>query len=220
MPSSWYRTMKSVWSVIARFNGRMIHDSVRESRRAPASAAAAGAGGKRSMPGDPASVALARRAVPGHRQRLAARAHTWCLLPALQSFRGLLRHDLRVLAYHRVRETGPGFAFDPGLVSASPAQFHRQMEHVRDRFHPVSCREVVAALEGGAALPRDAVLVTFDDGYDDNHGVAFPILRGLGVPATFFVATGHIDSGLPYAYDWLAHLVLTMEGERLRLPGL
>src|SRR3546814_4476775 len=84
----------------------------------------------------------------------------------------------------------------------------------------VSCREIVAALDGGLALPRDAVLVTFDDGYDDNHAIAFPILRDLGVPATFFVATGHIDSGLPYAYDWLAHMVVTMDADRLRLPDL
>src|SRR3546814_3608060 len=85
------------------------------------------------------------------------------------------------------------------------------MQHLRDRFHPVSCREIVAALDGGPTLPRDAALVTFDDGYDDNHAIAFPILRDLGVPATFFVATGHIDSGLPYAYDWLVHMASSDE---------
>lgn len=172
------------------------------------------------MPSDPATTAHDPQTAPGRRQRLAARAHAWRMLPVLQTVRGLFRRDLRVLAYHRVRDLDPGFAFDPALVSASPADFRSQMRHVRDRFHPVSCREVVAALDGGPALPRDAVLVTFDDGYDDNHAVAFPILRELGVPATFFVATGHIDSGLPYAYDWLAHLVLTMDTDRLRLPDL
>ena len=78
----------------------------------------------------------------------------------------------------------------------------------------MSCREVVAALDGGPALPHDPVLVTFDDGYDDNHAIAFPILREFGVPATFFVATGHIDNGLPYGYDWLAHLVVTARAVR------
>lgn len=160
------------------------------------------------------------QAAPGRRQRLAMHAHAWRLLPTLQRVRGLFRRDLRVLAYHRVRETAPGFDFDPALVSATPAAFREQMQYLRERLHPVSCREVVAALEGGPALPRDATLVTFDDGYDDNHALAFPILRELGVPATFFVATGHIDSGLPYAYDWLAHLVLTMDTRRLHLPEL
>lgn len=172
------------------------------------------------MQGDATIDADPAHAAPGLRQRLAARAHGWRMLPLLQTVRGWFRHDLRVLAYHRVRETGPGFAFDPALVSATPPDFHAQMQHLRDRYHPVSCREVVAALEGGPALPRNAVLVTFDDGYDDNHAIAFPILRALGVPATFFVATGHVDSGLPYAYDWLAHLVITSDAPRLVLPGL
>ena len=176
---------------------------------------------RRAMPPEPALAApLHAPSAPGRRQRLATRAHAWRLLPVLQAMRGWLRRDLRVLAYHRVRGHDAGFAFDPALVSASPEDFRAQMRYLRDRFHPVSCREVVAALDGGPALPRDAVLVTFDDGYDDNHAVAFPILRELGVPATFFVATGHIDGGLPYAYDWLAHLVLTAPGEALRLPRL
>src|SRR5690606_9365001 len=157
---------------------------------------------------------------PARRQRLANGTHRLGLLPLLQGARRLLRRDLRVLAYHRVRELGDGFAFDPDLVSATPEDFRAQMRHVAQRFHPVSCREVVAALDGGPALPRDPVLVTFDDGYDDNHAIAFPILREFGVPATFFVATGHIDNGLPYGYDWLAHLVVTARTGRLQLPTL
>src|SRR3546814_17600236 len=89
------------------------------------------------------------------------------------------------------------------------------MQHLRDRFHPVSCREIVAALDGGLALPRDAALVTFDDGYDDNHAIALPILSDLGVPAPFFVATGHIDSGRPSDYAWLELPVVTRDASGL-----
>lgn len=157
---------------------------------------------------------------PGRREWLARRAGALRILPLLQQVRRWLRRDLRVIAYHRVRDIGAGFSFDPMLVSASPDAFRSQMQRVRDRFHPVGCREVLAALDGGTNLPRDAVLVTFDDGYDDNYHQAFPILRELGVPATFFVATGHIDSGLPYAYDWLAHMVRTTTAPRLHVAEL
>ena len=41
-------------------------------------------------------------------------------------------------------------------------------------------------------------MVTFDDGYADNADLAAPILRRLGIPATFFIISGRIDS----TNDW------------------
>ena len=168
----------------------------------------------------PASDPPQSPAVPGRRERLARRAQSLGLLPLLRWIRGWSRHDLRVIAYHRVRDMDAGFHFDPMLVSALPEVFREQMRYIATHFHPVGSAEVIAALDGGASLPRNAVLVTFDDGYDDNFHVAFPILRELGVPATFFVSTGHIDSGKPYVYDWLAYMVRSTTAPRLQVAAL
>ncbi|MDZ3823467.1 MAG: polysaccharide deacetylase family protein [Pseudoxanthomonas sp.] len=156
---------------------------------------------------------------PGRRQRLARRVAAVGAMPLLQTARRLLRRDLRVYAWHRVRPLEDGFTFDPSLVSASPEGFREQVRHLRDRYRPLRCADLAEALAGGRPLPRDAVLLTFDDGYDDNFRFAFPILRELGVPALFFVATGHIDSGEPFAYDWLVHLLLTATPSAARLPA-
>ena len=137
-----------------------------------------------------------------------------------------LRHavarDLCILAYHRVLDVADedAFGFDLDLVSASRAQFRAQMGLLRERFNPVRFADVATALAGGAPLPPRPVVVTFDDGYDDNYRCAFPILRELGVPAMFFVSTGHIDSGRPYAYDWLVHMLLETPAPRLRIDEL
>jgi len=159
--------------------------------------------------------------VGGKRPALARACAKLGLLPLMQAVRRVFRGDLRILAYHRVLDVSvETFDFDLALVSASAAQFRAQMEYVKKRYRPMRFHDVIQHLDAGRALPTDAVIVTFDDGYDDNYRIAYPILRELGMPATFFVSTGHIDSGRPYAYDWLVHMIVTTPATRLELPEL
>lgn len=102
-------------------------------------------------------------------------------------------HRLAVLAYHRVtEEQGP-----PGLVSAHPAQFARQATHLCAKANVVGLDAVLAARRNEAVLPPRAVLITFDDGYEDFAEQAWPILREHGAPATLFVPTAFPDRGGP-----------------------
>lgn len=143
------------------------------------------------------------------------------MLPTLTRLRGLLRDDVRILAYHRVLDCDPtGFAFDAELVSATSEGFRAQMQLIHRQFNPVRFDELLYRLESGRSLPPRSILITFDDGYDDNYRVAFPILQDLGMSAMFFVSTGHVDSGVPYAYDWLVHMVCSTTADRLSLPEL
>lgn len=47
---------------------------------------------------------------------------------------------------------------------------------------------------------RRYVLITFDDGYYNNH-LALPILRRYGVPATFFISSHHVQAGRAFWWD-------------------
>lgn len=158
----------------------------------------------------------------GLRGRVGAMLHACGLLGPLQEMRSWWCRDLRILAYHRVlaRLEPDAFEFDLDLVSATADGFREQMLLLRRRFQPMRLGDAVAAVMSGKSLPANAVVVTFDDGYDDNYNVAYPILRELGVPATFFVSTGHIDSGLPYDYDWLVHMLLATVHPRITIPEL
>jgi peptidoglycan/xylan/chitin deacetylase (PgdA/CDA1 family) len=158
----------------------------------------------------------------GLRGRLGDLCYRSGMLRPLQHLRAWWRSDLRILAYHRVLTLADPetFDFDLELISTSAERFREQMLLVKQRFHPVRMADVVSALDEGSRLPADAVVVTFDDGYDDNYTVAYPILRELGMPATFFVSTGHIDSGRPFAYDWLVYMILHTSAGWLKLPEL
>lgn len=156
------------------------------------------------------------------RQRLAGLLHRARIFPWVGRIRGAFRNDLRILAYHRVMESvePADFHFDPELISASAEAFREQMTAIKRDFQPMRFDEVVDRIEKGSPLPARAVLVTFDDGYDDNYRVAYPILRELGMSAMFFVSTGHIDSGMPYEYDWLVHMVCKTTAPTMDIPEL
>jgi peptidoglycan/xylan/chitin deacetylase (PgdA/CDA1 family) len=116
--------------------------------------------------------------------------------------------------YHRIGD-GRRSHFDRGLWSATEDGFDAQLRWLKANFDVVSPRElgyVVRARRGRH------VVVTFDDGYRDNHDLAYPILRAHRLPATFFVATGFIDRPrLPW-WDEIAWTVRTSRRSAIALP--
>ena len=100
---------------------------------------------------------------------------------------------LTILIYHRARA-----APDPLLHDEiDAATFERHMALLQADFNVLSLGEACARMARGA-LPARAACVTFDDGYADNEQIALPILKRLGLPATFFVATGFSDGGIMF----------------------
>jgi peptidoglycan/xylan/chitin deacetylase (PgdA/CDA1 family) len=99
-----------------------------------------------------------------------------------------------ILRYHSVNGD-PGWSGDyiqPSLV-VSPDVFDRQVSFLASNHRIVGMDELVAALRGGKRLDGRAVAITFDDGYEDNHRFALPILRKHGATATFYVTTGAVE---------------------------
>lgn len=104
-----------------------------------------------------------------------------------------------ILMYHSVMDDPSRQAFTLGDIIHSTAVFRAQMELIARKYHPVSLDEVLLFLRGEKDLPSRPVVVTFDDGYTDNHDVAMPILNQTGVPATFYVTVDCVQNGtLPW----------------------
>jgi peptidoglycan/xylan/chitin deacetylase (PgdA/CDA1 family) len=100
------------------------------------------------------------------------------------------RSRLTILIFHRVHAR-PDPLF-PGELDA--AAFESRMVWVKRWFNVIPLGEAIEGLRG-KALPERPLAVTFDDGYADNAKLAAPVLLRLGIPATFFIATGFLDGG-------------------------
>ena len=91
-----------------------------------------------------------------------------------------------ILLYHRVVPTLP--QHDPTRNCVSSAAFAGHLRWLARRgYRSLALADVDAYLAGGAVLPRRAVAITFDDGYEDNYTHAWPLLQRYGFAATVFL---------------------------------
>jgi peptidoglycan/xylan/chitin deacetylase (PgdA/CDA1 family) len=100
------------------------------------------------------------------------------------------RDELTIIMYH-------GIIRSPLVVSdwcfVDEDIFKMQIEYLKRHFEIISLSEAVERLRNGG-IKRPTAVVTFDDGYQNNFDVAFPILCKEKIPATIFLTTGLIDT--------------------------
>ena len=101
----------------------------------------------------------------------------------------------RILMLHRVvehRSEGKNRELEitPDFLKQT-IETYRQQGH---RF--VSIDEACDIIKRGRTS-QPFVCLTFDDGYQDNYDIAYPILKQMEVPFAIYVTTGFIDNRLP-----------------------
>lgn len=89
-----------------------------------------------------------------------------------------------ILMYHSVAHNNVFFTVKQEI-------FAKQMKYLKDDcYQIIRLADLVSFLEKDGELPQKAVVITFDDGFEDNYNNAFPILKKYNFPATIFLATG------------------------------
>ena len=98
-----------------------------------------------------------------------------------------------VLMYHRIDARVPREPVGRDLT-VEPRAFAAQLRYLRDaHIATLTAAEAVARLARGER-PERAVVLTFDDGYDDAATAALPLLRAYGAVGTFYISSGFIGT--------------------------
>lgn len=93
------------------------------------------------------------------------------------------RYVVPILMYHHIDEKGK-----TSSLSVSPENFRRQMRFLsRYNYNVISLAELARSIKKNERLPRNTVVLTFDDGYEDNYNFGYPVLKKYNLPATIFI---------------------------------
>jgi peptidoglycan/xylan/chitin deacetylase (PgdA/CDA1 family) len=91
-----------------------------------------------------------------------------------------------VLMYHRVVDR-PLVESKHGIW-VTAVRFRKQLNSLRIRgFSPITFVDYKRFLDGEARLPANPIILTFDDGYQDNYELAFPALQDFGFKAVVYL---------------------------------
>jgi peptidoglycan/xylan/chitin deacetylase (PgdA/CDA1 family) len=134
--------------------------------------------------------------VAGERRSLLGRALAYSLIPLLIR-ETIQRNRVTILVYH-----------DPAEAT--------MLEHLRylsRRYRIISLRDFIEAQcrNDLRSLPKKALVITFDDGYRSNHGLA-DLFSRKRIPATIFVCTGIVGTHRQF---WFRHVPNASELERV-----
>jgi peptidoglycan/xylan/chitin deacetylase (PgdA/CDA1 family) len=98
------------------------------------------------------------------------------------------KYTVPIMMYHHVNNK----EFEAEDVT--PENFRKQMNFLKTyRYHVISLGELVETEKAGKKLPRNTVVIAFDDGNLDNYAEAFPILKEFQFPVIFFVSPGFFN---------------------------
>ncbi|MCM3627923.1 polysaccharide deacetylase family protein [Paenibacillus glycanilyticus] len=109
---------------------------------------------------------------------------------------GLYYKDkVAVLMYHDFTKTAAMKTKGAEAESAIPTDvFKEQMELLKaDGFHVISIDQYADFIENKGNVPDNAVLLTFDDGYESFYTEAYPVLKEHGYSAVNFVIVSGAD---------------------------
>jgi len=89
--------------------------------------------------------------------------------------------------YHKINPEKSDF------LTVRSVDFERQIDFLLQKgYQFLSLSEILNLLEAGKQIPDKSVLITFDDGYQNNFDYALPILKKRKLKATVFLPVSFI----------------------------
>jgi peptidoglycan/xylan/chitin deacetylase (PgdA/CDA1 family) len=110
-----------------------------------------------------------------------------------------------ILRYHSIGNENPLIC---DSITVSVKSFEQQVRYFSKSFNVISMRSLIDCLVNKCQLPQNALVLTFDDGYEDNY-IAAKILHKYTLTGLFYITAGCIESEETFWIAEVRHLLGT-----------
>jgi peptidoglycan/xylan/chitin deacetylase (PgdA/CDA1 family) len=102
---------------------------------------------------------------------------------------------LPILMYHHIQVLSPIAGATWRLLTVTPAAFEAQLAFLsKQGYHTIHFSDLIAYFDQGRPLPARPIILTFDDGWEDDYAMVYPILKKYGMEGTFFPPTNWVGT--------------------------
>ncbi|MEN6556436.1 MAG: polysaccharide deacetylase family protein [Anaerolineaceae bacterium] len=108
-------------------------------------------------------------------------------------YQRLLKRDYVALYYHVISDA-PLATIKHLYAFKSQAAFEDDLKYLKAHFNCISYAQLESYQRNGASLPKNACILTFDDGLSQCFSTARPLLLKHNIPCIFFVTTDFLDN--------------------------
>ncbi|MFH0839007.1 MAG: polysaccharide deacetylase family protein [Candidatus Omnitrophota bacterium] len=108
-----------------------------------------------------------------------------------------------VLMYHNI-DTNTSSS-----LSVAPQSFERQMKFLKESgYNVISFEALIRLIKGKKPFKAKTIVITFDDGYENNYTYAYPMLKKYNLPATIFVIVADVGKSGYLNWDEIREMSL------------
>ena len=102
--------------------------------------------------------------------------------------------NVPILMYHHVVDLPIDATELQTTWTVTPKKFDAQMQWLaHNGYRSITMAQLIAHLKNRQPLPAKPIIISFDDGWEEQYSTAFPILTKYGLSGTFFVYTHPLD---------------------------
>lgn len=125
----------------------------------------------------------------------------------------------RILMFHGVtKKHDPVANFDYKHVEAE--KLEKFIIHLKKRYAIISLEDFIAYKRKKIEnIPKNAIILSFDDGYQNCYTNLFPILKKYNVPAAIFLPTAYIDKKEIAWYDMVVYCIAETKEKEITVDG-